>query len=219
MLTAAIERRSGVLVEGFTLPGDEGGRDAERRTVFGVEDVSRGGNIPSSVATGFEGGAEAAIREGRGIGFGLDERLTRELREGAVAVRLEEGVMLLGGEAGERVKDVRVVGRAALECPILNGGSDDVRGGCIQLGARLNVRLKRLEDVLREALLHLIERENILAVDQIDLLVAEVEAALKARLGGNRLDGVAAGWVGAHWGIGKVINYEQRKSTPRATLQ
>ena len=191
----------GLLVEGFALPRHEGGRDAERGTVFGVEDVSRRGHVPSRVAAGFEGGAETAVREGGRIRLGLDEGLTRELGEGAVAVGLEEGVVLLGGEAGQRVEDVRVVRRATLEGPILDGGGHDVSGGGVELRAGLDAGLEGLENVLRQALFHLIEGEDILAVDQVDLLVTEVEAALKARLRSNRLDGVAAGWVGAH-GLG-----------------
>ena len=188
----------GLLVEGFTLPRDEGGRDAKRGTVFGVEDVGRGGDVPSGVTAGFEGGAETAVREGGGVGFGLDQRLAGELGEGAVAVRLEEGVVLLGGEAGERIENVRVVRSTTLERPILDGGSDDVGRSSIELDTGFDAGLEGLEDILREALLHLIEGEDILSVDQIDLLIAEVEAALEARLRSNRLDGVAAGWVGAH---------------------
>ena len=116
----------GLLVEGFALPGDERGRDTEGRAVLGVEDVGRGGDVPSGVATGFERGAETAVRERRGVGLGLDQRLAGELGERAVAIGFEEGVMLLGGEAGERVEHVRVVRGAALESPILDGGGDDV---------------------------------------------------------------------------------------------
>ena len=191
----------GLLIEGLALPRDESGRDAEGGTVLGVEDVSRRGDVPSSVTTGFEGGAETAVRERGGVRFGLDQRLAGELGERTIAVGFEEGVMLLGGEAGERIEDVRVVSGAALESPILDGGGDDVGRGGVELGAGFDAGLQRLEDVLRQALLHLVEGEDILAVDQIDLLIAEVEAAPKARLGSNRFDGVATGWVGAHgWG-------------------
>ena len=155
----------GLLVEGFALPGHEGGRDAERRTVLGVEDVSRGGDVPGGVTAGFEGGAEATVREGGGVRFGLDQRLAGELGKGAVTIRFEEGVMLLGGEAGERIEDVGVVRRAALERPILDGSGNDVRGGGVELDAGFDAGLERLEYFLREALLHLIEGEDILAVD------------------------------------------------------
>jgi hypothetical protein len=44
----------------------------------------------------------------------------------AVAVGLEEAVVLLGGEPGEGVEDVGVVGGALLDRPVLHGRCDDV---------------------------------------------------------------------------------------------
>jgi hypothetical protein len=73
---------------------------------------------------------------------------------------------------------VGVVRGTALESPILDGGGDDVGRSGVELGTGFDVRLEGLENVFREALLHLIEGEDILAVDQVDLLIAEVEAAL-----------------------------------------
>ncbi len=69
------------------------------------------------------------LREAGGIGLSLDELLAAELRDGVpFAVRVVEAVVLLRGEASERVEDVRVVSGALAECPILEGGSDHVGG-------------------------------------------------------------------------------------------
>jgi hypothetical protein len=69
------------------------------------------------------------------------------------------------------------------------------------LMAGFDAGLEGLEDILRKALLHLIKGEDVLAVDQVDLLIAEVEAALKARLGKQsprwRCDGLGwCSWIG-----------------------
>ena len=71
----------------------------------------------------------------------------------AVADRAEEGVVLLGGRAGQRLEPVRVVGRALLERPVLHR-----RGHLVGERRRRAARRDRssawslLEDVLRQPL-------------------------------------------------------------------
>ena len=78
-----------------------------------VLDKGGASGIPSGVATGLEGGAQAAVGEAGGIGLALDEVLARKLGNGgAVVVGLQEAVVLLGSNARKRLEPVRVVRRA-----------------------------------------------------------------------------------------------------------
>ena len=86
-----------------------------------VEQPRRAGRIPRRVAARLEGGAHAAGREARGVGLAPDQFLARELRDRlAVAGRRQKRVVLLGGDAGQRLEPVRVVRRAVLDRPVLH---------------------------------------------------------------------------------------------------
>ena len=75
----------------------------------------------------------------------------------AVAGRGEEAVVLLGGQAGHRLEQVGVVGRALLDGPVLHGGGDGVGDGRVERRALLDRLLQGLEDRLGQALpLHLL---------------------------------------------------------------
>ena len=65
-------------VERLAGPGGEGGRDAEQRPVRVLEDEGGGGRVPGGVAARLEGGADAAGREGGGVGLALDQLLAGE---------------------------------------------------------------------------------------------------------------------------------------------
>ena len=116
-----------LVVERLAGHRDEDGRDAQRVAVGVLQHVRRAHHVPAGVAAGLEGVAQAAVREARRVRLALDQGLARERRERrAVADRVEEAVVLLGGQAGQRVEDVRVVGRALLHRPVLHRRRDGV---------------------------------------------------------------------------------------------
>ncbi len=100
----------GLEIEGFTGPGNERGRDAEGNAIGVLREIARAGDVPRGVAAGFESGADAAGGKRGSVRFALDELLAGELSDGAAAtVGLEEAVVLLGSDTGERLKNVSVV--------------------------------------------------------------------------------------------------------------
>ncbi len=152
-LLRAQQRR--LLVERLARPRYEGGGNAERRAVGILEQVSRARDVPRRVAACFEGRADASVRKARRIGLALDQRLASELRDrAAVAVGGEERVVLLRGEAGERIEDVGVVRRALLDRPVLHRRRDDVGDRGIELRCGVDGALERLEHRLGQARLH-----------------------------------------------------------------
>ncbi len=141
-----------LLVERLASPRHERRRDAESRA---VEHVGRARDVPRGVAARLERRADATAREARCVWLPLDECLTRELRDGrTVTVRREEGVVLLGRRAGQRIKDVRVVRRTLRHGPVLHGRRYDIRDGRIESLAVLDRALERSEDLLRQGELH-----------------------------------------------------------------
>ena len=59
--------------------------------------------------------------------------------------------MLLGGQAGHRLKDMREVGRALFDRPILHGAGDRVGDGRVERRALFDRLLQSLEDRLGQA--------------------------------------------------------------------
>ena len=116
-----------LVVERLARPRRERGRDAEQRAVRVLEDERRRGRVPRGVAARLERRPDAAGRERGRVRLALDQLLAGELGERvAVARRAVEGVVLLGGRAGQRLEPVREVGAAALHRPFLHGGGDGV---------------------------------------------------------------------------------------------
>jgi hypothetical protein len=149
-------------VERLTRPGDERRRDAEQRAVRVLEDERRARRVPRGVAAGLERVADAAGRERGGVGLALDQLLAAEPGKPlAVAVGLEEGIVLFRGETRERLEDVGVVGGAALQRPVLHRLRDALREGGIEGLAVLERRLQLLVDVLGQALLLHLGREYV----------------------------------------------------------
>ena len=153
-LLAAQQRR--LVVQRLAGHRHEHRRDAQGVAVRVLQDVGRAGDVPAGVAAGLEGAAEAAGREAGGVGFALDQGLARELGERlAVADRLEEAVVLLGGQAGHRIEDVRVVRGPLRQRPVLHRRGDRVGDRRIELGALLDGRDHGLEHRLGQPQLHL----------------------------------------------------------------
>ena len=116
-----------LLVERLAGPAEERGRDDQRRAVGPFEDEGGAGRVPGGVAAGLEGGADAAGGKRTGVRLAADQFLAAELGDRlAVAGRGEEAVVLLGGQAGHRLEEVREVGRALLDGPVLHGRGDRV---------------------------------------------------------------------------------------------
>ena len=60
----------------------------------------------------------------------------------------QEAVVLLGGQAGHGLEQVREVGGALFDGPVLHGGGDGVGDGRVERRAVLDGLLQRLEDGL-----------------------------------------------------------------------
>ena len=111
-----------LVVQRLAGPRCEGGGNAQERAVGVLQDERGAGRVPGGVAAGLERGADAAGGEGGGVGLALDELLAGELgKRRALAGRSVEAVVLLGGEPGQRLEDVRVVGGALFQRPLLHG--------------------------------------------------------------------------------------------------
>ena len=165
----------GLLVEGLARPRAEGRGDAEGRAVGIVEDVGRARGIPGGVATGLERRPQPAGGEARGIGLALDQFLAGELKDRlTIAGRREEAVVLLGGQPGERIEDVGVVGGPLLDRPILHRQRHGIGDRRIERLALLDRRLKRLVDALREPVLHHRIAEDVGSEDLVGGRLAEV---------------------------------------------
>ena len=119
----------GLLVQGLAGVGAEHRGDAEG----GVLDEGEGRGVPGGVAPGLEGGTQAAGGEGGGVGLAAYQLLAGELHHDlAPAVRRDEGVVLLGGDAGHGLEPVGEVGAALLRGPLLHGLGDLVGDGEVQ---------------------------------------------------------------------------------------
>ncbi len=181
-----------LVVERLTRPRRERGRDAQDRAVRVLEHEGRRRRIPGGVAARLEGGADAAGRERRGVRLALDQLLARELGDGvAVARGGVEGVVLLGGHAGQRLEPVREVGGAALHRPFLHGGGDGVGERGLEQRARLERLLELLVDGLGQALALDGGREHVLAED-VGAGLRQVGLAERASVGAP-LGGVDVG--------------------------
>ena len=111
MVSRLVERLDGadqrcLVVERLARVGDEDGRDTEGV----VDDESGRGGIPGRVAAGLECVTQSAVGEARRVGFLLYEQFAAEfLDHAAVAVVLDESVVLLGRSVGQRLEPVRVM--------------------------------------------------------------------------------------------------------------
>ena len=143
------ERR--LLVQHIARVGAERRRDIQ--AVVLDEGVRRG--VPGGVAAGFEGGAQAAGREARRIGFALDQVLAGKFHDDAPIRRgLDEAFMFFGRDARHRLEPVGVVGAAVFQRPILHGVSHHVGQFAAQRLARRHGPLELLIGFRRQAVLH-----------------------------------------------------------------
>ncbi len=175
-LLATQQRR--LVVQGFAGHRHEHRGNAQRIAVRVLQNVGRAGDVPPGVATRLERAAQAARREARRVRLTLDQGLAGEFGQRLpVGDRLEEAVMLLGGQPGHRVEDVGVVGGALLECPVLHRRGDRIGDRRVQLLALLDRGDHRLVDRLGQTRLHFGLGEHVRSED------------LARRLAGDEADG------------------------------
>ena len=154
-------QQRGLLVQCLAGVGAERGGDAQRVVLY--ESVA--GGVPGGVAAGLSGGAQAAGGEGGSIRLALDELLTGELHDGgAIRLGADKAVVLLTGDAGQRLEPVGVMGGALLDCPALHHAGHDVGDLQVQGLALLDRRLQAFVGRAGQTLTHLMLVENFAAV-------------------------------------------------------
>ena len=138
-----VKRRAGI--------GRKRRRDAQHPVLH--ECIAR--RVPGGIAPCLEGSAQAAGGKARGIRLALHELLAGEFHDRPpVAQGMDEAVMLFRRDAGHGLEPVGVMGRAALDRPVLHG----VRHHGSDLRGQTLVVMDRVDDLLiglvRQAGLH-----------------------------------------------------------------
>ena len=156
-----------------------------------ADDEGGDSGVPGRVAAGLEGGAQAAGREGGGIGLTADEHLAREfVDDAAFAGGAQEGVMLFGGQAGHGLEPVGVVRGALADGPVFHGAGHGIRDVRVKAFAAGDGGLQRAEHGLGQALLQDVEREDVATEDGVDISGGGL--VIRVALG-DLPDGVSAG--------------------------
>ena len=128
-------KQRGFLVQCLTAVGTEGSGNAK----CGSFDKGVGSGIPGGVAPGFEGGPQTAGGEGGGVGFALNQFLSGEIHDDtAVWGRGDKAVMLFGGNPGEGLEPVGIVGCAVGDRPVLHSSSNGIGHAGLQLCAMID---------------------------------------------------------------------------------
>ena len=147
----------GLVIKRLAGIGNENSRDAEGV----VQDEDRGGRIPGGVAAGFEGGADAAVREGGGVRLLLYEHLAVEgLDDAALAVVVDQGVVFFGGAFGQGLEPVGDVGYAVLHRPFFHAAGHAVGRLAVEGLTAFNAGQERLEAVGIQVFAHFLTVEH-----------------------------------------------------------
>ena len=110
----------GLVVKAVAGPAHENGGNTEVGRALAGQDERRRCRIPGRVAAGLVGEAESARGEGGRVGLALDQLVAPELgQRTAVPAHLEEGVVLLGRAAGQRLEHMREMRSATRQRPVL----------------------------------------------------------------------------------------------------
>ena len=121
-----VERDLGV--ERFAGPAHEGGGNAERGRRLAPHQECGAGRVPGGVTPRLECGSQSPAGKTRRVRLALHQLAAREVENHAAApVRRHQRVMLLGGESGQRLEPVGVVGRPILDGPVLHRCCHDAR--------------------------------------------------------------------------------------------
>ncbi len=110
----------------------------------------------------------------------------------------QEAVVLLGGQAGHRLEQVREVRGALFDRPVLHGGGDGVGDGRIERSALLDGLLEGLEDRLGQPFALHGFVEDVDAEQVLDVRFLEIDALELVLGGGDRFDGGVPRVQGAH---------------------
>ena len=192
-------QQGSLVVEGVTEHRDEDRRDAERLAVRVVQDVGRAGRVPTGVAAGLERVPQPAAGEAGAVRLALCQGLPGELGQRQTAAgRLEEAVVLFGGQPGERVEDVRVVRTPFLHRPVLHGRRDGVADHRIDDRGVFDGGDQRFVDRLGQPLLHHRHAEDVLAPDLSGRFV-DIEGGSRRYIGLDILDRLQTDIVCAHY--------------------
>ena len=152
----------GLLIQSLAGVADERGGDAEHI----VLDERVAGGVPCGVAAGLTGGTQAAGRERRSIGLAAHQLLAGELHDGgAVAHGADEAIVLLTGDAGQRLEPVGVVGGAQLHGPALHHAGHNVGHLNVQRGALVQSLFQTLIGGAGQAFFHNVLVKDLAAVD------------------------------------------------------
>ena len=174
---------------------NESRRYAQRGAGWILLQEGRASGIPGGVASGLEGGTQATGREAGGIRLALDQFFTRKFHQHlALGGGGDEGLVLFGGQAGQRLEPVRVMGGAFLDGPVLHGAGHHL--GHFQrqfLVAALNFQ-QLAEDVLGQAFAHDGVREAVDAENAGDWRLAEIDTTVHDG-SWQRIDGACGRWL------------------------
>ncbi len=136
------------------------------------------GGIPCGIAAGLTGGTQTAGGEGGCVGLTLNELLTFKLHNGsAIAHGRHKPIVLLGGDAGEGLEPVGIMGGTLFDGPVLHNAGHNVRHIQIKGLALVDGCLQALVGGAGQTLLHNVLVEYHGAVDflgvccHIDLLL------------------------------------------------
>ena len=155
-------QQGGLLIQRLAGVTDEGGGDAQHI----ILDEGVAGGVPCGVAAGLAGSTQTTGGEGRSVGLAAHQLLAGELHDrGAVAHGGDEAVVLLTGDAGQRLEPVSVMGSAQLHGPALHHAGHDVCHFDVQRGTLVQGALQRFVSRARQALLHDMFVKDLAAVD------------------------------------------------------
>ena len=139
------------LVERLTAVRAERRRDAEHLVL--QKRVGRG--VPSGVAACLKRCAQAAGRKAGRIRLALDELFAGKLHNhAAVGRRGNKAIVLLGGNAGQRLEPVGKMRRAVLDCPVAHGLGYGIGHLIIQTHPFVNRLFEGLVDLGRKSCAH-----------------------------------------------------------------
>ena len=150
------ERR--LVVQSFARVGNKYGWDTQRI----VNNESRRRRVPRRIAASLERVAQATVGETGGIRFLLHQELAAKFfNHTAVAIVLDEGIVLFGGAVGQGLEPVRVMRYTLFQRPHPHTRSHEVGYFAVDRRAAVDGLGKGLVGLLGEILLHRLPVKNI----------------------------------------------------------
>ena len=140
-----------LLIQCLAAVGAERSGDAEG---LALNERIRSG-VPCGIASCLEGCPQAAGREAGSVRLALNQFLAGEVHNHA-AVRCggDEAVVLLGGNAGQRLEPMGIVGSTVGDSPVLHGSGNSICHTGVQLCAMIDGLTKRLINIRAQTCLH-----------------------------------------------------------------